>query len=194
MISFRSPVILLAGTLFVLSGVRDAVGDAPQTKAQAPPYSIPAGKVRVIARKVRADANAVQWRWTIVADDTWTGEKSDSFGNLTLLHGGGSSPSAPGAVSVFEHEITYSRGKHGDTPRFIIQVKTHQQGHAGSSGGGEDTDMKTLPPANQVTKALMTSDKLYSLPCRVPLMETKLFQPGGKPTGKTRTVYLEIKP
>lgn len=153
------------------------------------------GTVRVIAQKVRNDAERVEWRWTIVTERNWSGVRTTSHGEVELY--GGDITLHPDTPNQYDLSIMTRSGKDGDgKPRMYMSTLLHQhpvvfhgpesikisRNGNNSTGGGEDP-LKKAVPADKYARALFTGDKILTLPVKLPLYERTYGLDG---TGKVR--------
>ena len=190
---------LLATALTVVAGTTWFLSERPVQAQQPAParstYALPApGTVRVIAHKVRNDANHVEWHWTIVSERYWSGITTDGYGDLELS--GGDVALRPDKPNIYDHQLLITTGKnsfgyhlytnsdsrqrpnafHGANWSAIVRNGVHNR------GGGDHTFKKAVA-ANKAGRALFTGDKTLTLPVKLPLYERTFVQDG---TGKVQ--------
>jgi hypothetical protein len=205
---FRSRLLLPLAALTTVAAGFWLLADRPVQAQQA--YSMPApGTVRVIAYKVRNDAQQVEWRWTVITPRAWSGMRTTSFGDCELS-GSDNGPHLK-IPNIYDLQILTRSGKdNDDKPRLFMTVAAHQRitadlgrpappppAQAGisstgpeSTGGGEEPLKKSVA-ADKAARALFTGDKTFTLPVKLPLYERTLGLDG---TGKVikRPIYLTI--
>jgi len=188
--------------LAVLAGLGCNRGPAPAgapavTRAYdvAVPDPPEAGKVRLVAQKVREDATTVHWKWTIVGDRDWTNQSGSSDGvELTGTHPLNATD-VVGGTNAFECELTLSTapafdGRTQITYRYsMTSIGTRVSGGSISSnvgrGGvsGSGTLWPSVKPAaiNQAVTVTVTGDQSLPLPLDTVLITLKGEAADGKP-------------
>jgi hypothetical protein len=204
---FRSRLLLTFAALTVAAAGTWLLADRPVEARQT--YSMPApDTVRVIAQKVRNDAQQVEWRWTVITGRHWSGVRTTSFGDFELS--GGDNGVRLNAPNIYDLRIRVRSGKDSDEkPRLYTAVAAHQREARASvaaeseparadafadgtapTGGGEEP-LKKPVAADKAARAVFTGDKTFPLPLKLPLYERTFGLDG---TGKVikRPVYLII--
>ena len=156
-----------------------------RTYDQPIPDAPPAGHVRIVGERVREDAGAVHWKWTIVGDRNWTTVGSDG-GNAMVL-----SDAYPldatdrfGGTNAFTCELvlTLVPSGQGSAVRYKhsfqrIGTRTTAGGtsvHTGVGGtSGDGTLWSDVRPVALVgmTKVYLKGDQVLPLPVDQPLIE-----------------------
>jgi hypothetical protein len=204
-LQIQSLCVLLASIMALTSGCRQnsppggatPVGAKKITRKYDKPVPDlpPAGKVRIVAEKIRHDAETMHYKWTIVGDRNWTGMSS----NHRLVELDGSYPldatDRGGGTNAYECELILSAdqssdGKHGIKYRFSfktigVQLTGGVTSSTGSGGGGSGdgglwSDIKPLS-LDQAAKVVLIGDQILDLPLDQITVELHGEAADGKP-------------
>jgi len=147
------------------------------------------GTVRVIAYKLHNDHTQVEWQWAILTERNWRSTETNSQGEFKLS---GSYPMThPTKANVYDlYGRVQSSKDNSDQPHLhtttTVQHFVHKPGLASdrmSSSGGGDEPLRKVIAADKAARVLLTSDRILTLPVKVPLYERTYGLDG---TGKIR--------
>ena len=197
-LAFTCPTILGCGR----SNSPPASSGVRRTYEKPIPDTPEAGKVRVVAQKMKEDTKTVHWKWIIVGDRCW---KSTSgrigFDNLVELTGGYPLNSTVEGVgnNAFECEFVLTLDSSTDEKtdlnyRFSLEsigmsyysgAVSGSYGRGGTSGGGSLGFNGKLEALNEAVEVLLADDQTLPLPLEMVLVKVKGKSVKGEPIEHT---------
>jgi hypothetical protein len=187
----KSVCVLLASMLATTSGCGSGTppGAGPGTPPSAAnkitrkydkpvPDLPPAGKIHIVAEKIKHAAETLHYKWTIVGDRNWTGTSTTM--DAVELNGAYALDSdvIGGGTNAYEYELILSAdrstdGKHGIKYEFSfktigVQLPGAVTSKVGSGGGGSGSggiwnDIKPLS-LDQAAKVVLVGDQTLDIP------------------------------
>ena len=154
--------LALCAALIVLAGC--SRGGSAAGKAGLPA----SGQVKVVATKIREDADHFSWLWTIVGERNWT-QPTASSGEMRLS---GSHPlnsrEKSGGTHIWEARVTVEPSKAGSRSSYVMQV--HLRGtNANVASSGMSIELGSGATVASVARAIQADSTTVSLPATLTL-------------------------